>query len=137
MNNGSSHVTMSILQDTLPRAYEYELFSDYLKPYLVANPHRKYQACFLFLVASLSVAFLGTLSFAVDATWLQFHRLATGERLLYVSRRAVQGALDSTPLQARYSFGRKFSWHVQVVACEPDTLARIGKSTTIFCELLG
>ena len=31
-------------QDTLPRAYEYELFSDYLKPFLVANPHRKYQA---------------------------------------------------------------------------------------------
>ncbi|CAJ1442027.1 unnamed protein product, partial [Effrenium voratum] len=30
--------------DTLPRAYEYELFSDYLKPFLVANPHRKYQA---------------------------------------------------------------------------------------------
>lgn len=31
-------------QDTLPRAYQYELFSDYLKPYLVANPCKKYQA---------------------------------------------------------------------------------------------
>ena len=31
------------LQDTLPRAYEYELFSDYLKPYLLRNGHRKYQ----------------------------------------------------------------------------------------------
>lgn len=29
--------------DTLPRAYEYELFGDYLKPYLIANPCRKYQ----------------------------------------------------------------------------------------------
>ena len=26
---------------------------------------------------------------------------------------------------------------MEVVACEPDTVARIGKSTTIFCELLG
>ena len=29
--------------DTLPSAYQYELFGDYLKPYLVANQHRKYQ----------------------------------------------------------------------------------------------
>ena len=32
------------LQDTLPRAYEFELFRDYLKPYLLRNGHRKFQA---------------------------------------------------------------------------------------------
>lgn len=64
--------------DTLPRAYEYELFGDYLKPYLVANPYRKYQANDFF---------------------------------------TYQGV------------------QFKVVACEPDnTVARIGKSTTIFCE---
>lgn len=63
--------------DTLPRAYQYELFSDYLKPYLVANPCKKYQANDFF---------------------------------------TYQGV------------------QFKVVACEPDTLARIGKSTTIFCE---
>ena len=35
---------ISASQDTLPRAYEYELFRDYLKPYLLRNGHRKYQA---------------------------------------------------------------------------------------------
>ena len=47
------------LADTLPRAYEYELFGDYLRPYLVAKPYRKYQAndvlCFLYPSLSLSV----------------------------------------------------------------------------------
>eukprot|EP00913_Durusdinium_trenchii_P002541 g2350.t1 len=58
---------------------KYELFSDYLKPYLVANPCKKYQANDFF---------------------------------------TYQGV------------------QFKVVACEPDTLARIGKSTTIFCEQL-
>jgi len=29
-------------QDTLPRAYEFDIFGDYLKPYLLANPHKKF-----------------------------------------------------------------------------------------------
>jgi len=65
-------------QDTLPRAYEYELFSDYLKPYLLRNGHRKYQM---------------------------------GDFFTY------QGV------------------QFKIVACEPEGLAaRIGKSSTIFCE---
>jgi len=64
-------------QDTLPRAYAFDLFSDYLKPYLVANVNKRYQANELF------------------------------------SYQGVQ---------------------FKVVACEPDTQARIGKKTTIFCE---
>lgn len=64
-------------QDTLPRAYAFDLFSDYLKPYLVANVHKKFQVNELF-------TFQG----------VQF----------------------------------------KVVACEPNVSARIGKSTTIYCE---
>lgn len=64
--------------DTLPSAYQYELFGDYLKPYLMANQHRKYQHGDLFMYQGV-----------------QF----------------------------------------KVVACEPpDVVARIGKSTTIFCQ---
>jgi len=63
--------------DTLPSAYQYELFGDYLKPYLMANQHRKYQHGDLF---------------------------------------TYQGV------------------QFKVVACEPDVVARIGKSTTIFCQ---
>ncbi|CAE7510534.1 TIL [Symbiodinium natans] len=63
--------------DTLPSAYQYELFGDYLKPFLVANPHKKYQHGDLF---------------------------------------TYQGV------------------QFKVVACEPDAVARIGKSTTIFCQ---
>ena len=63
--------------DTLPSAYQYELFGDYLKPYLMANQHKKYQHGELF------------------------------------SYQGVQ---------------------FKVVACEPDVVARIGKSTTIFCQ---
>ena len=74
-----SKVHILPFMDTLPRAYEYELFNDYLKPYLLANPCRKYQQNDFF---------------------------------------TYQGV------------------QFKVVACEPDTLARIGKGTTIFCELL-
>mmetsp|Transcript_29331 Transcript_29331/g.51367 ORF Transcript_29331/g.51367 Transcript_29331/m.51367 type:complete len:454 (+) Transcript_29331:75-1436(+) len=35
-------------QDTLPRAYEYDIFVDYLRPYLVRNPHKKFQMNDLF-----------------------------------------------------------------------------------------
>lgn len=64
-------------QDTLPRAYNFDIFNDYLKPYLASNTHQKFQVNDLF-------RFQG----------VQF----------------------------------------KVVACEPETLARIGKSTMIFCE---
>eukprot|EP00931_Biecheleriopsis_adriatica_P121300 TRINITY_DN9638_c0_g1_i4.p1 TRINITY_DN9638_c0_g1~~TRINITY_DN9638_c0_g1_i4.p1 ORF type:complete len:398 (+),score=79.57 TRINITY_DN9638_c0_g1_i4:54-1247(+) len=65
-------------QDTLPRAYSFDLFADYLKPYLVANNYKKFQANELF---------------------------------------TYQGV------------------QFKMVACEPsDAVARIGKSTTIFCE---
>lgn len=65
-------------QDTLPRAYDYDIFNDYLRPYLDKNKHRKLQCNDLF-------------------TW--------------------QGV------------------QFKVVACEPpEQPARVGKSTTIFCE---
>jgi hypothetical protein len=65
-------------QDTLPRAYDYDIFTDYLKPYLDRNKHKKMQTNDLF-------TFQG----------VQF----------------------------------------KVVACDPPELpARVGKSTTIFCE---
>ena len=35
----------------------------------------------------------------------------------------------------RLSHPKGLSNRIKVVACEPDTVARIGKSTTIFCEL--
>lgn len=64
-------------QDTLPGAYDFDIFNDYLKPYLTMNKHR----CFS----------------AQD----QFH---------------FQGV------------------QFKVVCCEPDGPARIGRSTTIYCE---
>jgi len=64
-------------QDTLPRAYEFDIFQDYLKPYLEANPHKKFSCNELFM----------------------YH-------------------------------GVQF----KLVACEPSECARIGKTTTIFCE---
>lgn len=65
-------------QDTLPRAYEFDIFQDYLKPYLQANTHKKFSCNELFM----------------------YH-------------------------------GVQF----KMVACEPNEhAARIGKSTTIFCE---
>jgi len=36
-------------QDTLPRAYEFDIFQDYLKPYLHTNPHKKFGANELFM----------------------------------------------------------------------------------------
>lgn len=36
-------------QDTLPRAYEFNIFHDYLKPYLHANVHKKFQSNELFM----------------------------------------------------------------------------------------
>lgn len=35
-------------QDTLPRAYEYDIFFDYLRPFLLANRHKKFQRNELF-----------------------------------------------------------------------------------------
>lgn len=35
-------------QDTLPRAYNFDIFRDYLKPYLVANPSKKFTSNELF-----------------------------------------------------------------------------------------
>merc|ERR1712124_240157 len=35
-------------QDTLPRAYEYDIFGDYLRPYLVSMPHKKFAVNELF-----------------------------------------------------------------------------------------
>lgn len=64
-------------QDTLPRAYEFDVFQDYLKPYLQRNPHKKFSCNELFM----------------------YH-------------------------------GVQF----KMMACEPNTCARIGKNTTIFCE---
>lgn len=64
-------------QDMLPSAYEFNIFEDYVKPYLVANKHKKFQLNELFM----------------------YH-------------------------------GIQF----KVVACEPDTVARIGHRTTIYCE---
>mmetsp|Transcript_85322 Transcript_85322/g.236426 ORF Transcript_85322/g.236426 Transcript_85322/m.236426 type:complete len:400 (-) Transcript_85322:180-1379(-) len=64
-------------QDTLPRAYDFDIFQDYLKPYLEANSHKKFHCNELFM----------------------YH-------------------------------GVQF----KMVACEPNEYARIGKSTTIFCE---
>lgn len=65
-------------QDTLPRAYEFDVFHDYLKPYLKTNLNKKFQSNELFM----------------------YH-------------------------------GVQF----KMVACEPNNVpARIGKSTTIYCE---
>eukprot|EP00930_Biecheleria_cincta_P053479 TRINITY_DN3899_c0_g1_i2.p1 TRINITY_DN3899_c0_g1~~TRINITY_DN3899_c0_g1_i2.p1 ORF type:complete len:375 (+),score=54.74 TRINITY_DN3899_c0_g1_i2:144-1268(+) len=64
-------------QDTLPRAYNFNIFADYLKPYLNANAHQKFE---------------------------------------------VNGVFSYQGVQFK------------VVACEPETTARIGKSTMIFCE---
>lgn len=65
-------------QDTLPRAYDFDVFQDYLKPYLSGHAHKKFQ------------------------------------------------------------YNELFSWNgvqFKMVACEPSTsVARIGKSTTIYCE---
>jgi len=36
-------------QDTLPRAYQFDIFHDYLKPYLVRNSHKKFQENELFM----------------------------------------------------------------------------------------
>jgi len=36
-------------QDTLPRAYRFDIFNDYLKPYLQRNPHKKFQENELFM----------------------------------------------------------------------------------------
>lgn len=36
-------------QDTLPRAYEFDVFQDYLKPFLQANPHKKFSCNDLFM----------------------------------------------------------------------------------------
>jgi len=36
-------------QDTIPRAYEFDVFQDYLKPYLQANPHKKFSCNELFM----------------------------------------------------------------------------------------
>jgi len=36
-------------QDTLPRAYEFDVFQDYLKPYLQANVHKKFSSNELFM----------------------------------------------------------------------------------------
>lgn len=35
-------------QDTLPRAYSFDIFADYLKPYLASNTHHKYEVNELF-----------------------------------------------------------------------------------------
>jgi len=64
-------------QDTLPQTYEYDIFQDYLKPFLARSPHKKFTNNELFT----------------------YH-------------------------------GVQF----KMVACEPNVVARIGKSTTIFCE---
>jgi hypothetical protein len=65
-------------QDTLPRVYEYDIFNDYLKPYLDRNKHKKMRVNELF---------------------------------------TYQGV------------------QFKVVACEPnDAPARVGKSTTIYCD---
>eukprot|EP00930_Biecheleria_cincta_P056633 TRINITY_DN42711_c0_g1_i1.p1 TRINITY_DN42711_c0_g1~~TRINITY_DN42711_c0_g1_i1.p1 ORF type:complete len:425 (-),score=64.26 TRINITY_DN42711_c0_g1_i1:278-1552(-) len=64
-------------QDTLPRAYQFDIFTDYLKPFLASHTHKKFQINELF---------------------------------------TYQGV------------------QFKLVACEPETVARIGKSTTIFCE---
>lgn len=64
-------------QDTLPRAYEFDIFRDYLKPYLQQNCHKKFSCNELFV----------------------YH-------------------------------GVQF----KMVACEPNENARIGRSTTIYCE---
>jgi len=64
-------------QDTLPQAYEFDIFQDYLKPYLMRSLHKKFTNNELFT----------------------YH-------------------------------GVQF----KLVACEPNAVARIGKSTTVFCE---
>lgn len=64
-------------QDTLPRAYQFDIFTDYLKPFLASHTHKKFQLNELF---------------------------------------TYQGV------------------QFKLVACEPETVARIGKNTTIFCE---
>jgi len=64
-------------QDTLPQAYEFDIFQDYLRPFLMSSPHKKFTNNELFT----------------------YH-------------------------------GVQF----KMVACEPNVVARIGKSTTIFCE---
>mmetsp|Transcript_16789 Transcript_16789/g.36097 ORF Transcript_16789/g.36097 Transcript_16789/m.36097 type:complete len:474 (-) Transcript_16789:67-1488(-) len=35
-------------QDTLPRAYNYDIFADYIKPFLQSHPHKKFAAADLF-----------------------------------------------------------------------------------------
>merc|ERR1740121_1681940 len=42
-------------QDTLPWAYEFDIFQDYLKPYLHTNPHKKFAANELFMDHALPV----------------------------------------------------------------------------------
>lgn len=44
-----SRVHILPFQDTLPSAYEFDIFEDYLKPYLVANAHKKLQLHELFM----------------------------------------------------------------------------------------
>merc|ERR1712137_1441524 len=35
--------------DTLPHAYEFDVFNDYLKPYFLSNPHKKFKCGDLFI----------------------------------------------------------------------------------------